>query len=255
MAGENINSGVNSEILKYLKEEGPTNTFRLTRMMGLERNKLLTIIGKLEEKEAVKCERGNVIFLKFLSTEKPVKAVAPLLSLPEQQKNEQAAARTPAKRKLAKPPVKSKALLLLQAENKQLQQKVWRLGETVKELEEKASAAPKTITRTVTKSIIKKVPVVKTIIKKVPVTKTVIKRVPITKTVIKLVPVTKTVIRKIRVPAPLPRISVPAPRAESRFWEKLVTHSEQFTEQFKDSGFKLLDNMKQLKEPEFMRHL
>ncbi len=227
MVGEDINS----EILKYLKEEGPTNTFRLTRMMGLERNKLLTLIGKLEQKEAVKCERGNVIFLKFpsiSSIEKPVKAIS---RLPEQKNIEQAATiekRVVEKRVQAaiRKPAQPKALLQLQAENKQLQRKVWQLGETMKELEQKAQAAPKTITKTVTKTIIKKVPVTKTVIKKVPVIKTVVRRVS-------------------------PRIPVPPPPAESKIWEQLKAHSEQF----KHSGFKLLENMKQLREPEFMKYL
>jgi len=80
-------------------------------------------------------------------------------------------------------------------------------------LQNKLKAKPKTITKTVvkkvpvvkTKTVIKKVPVtkIKKVIKKVPVIKTVIKKVPVTKikTVIKKVPVvkTKTVIKKVPV--------------------------------------------------------
>ncbi len=213
MAGEDITS----EVLKYLKEEGPTNTFRLTRMMGLERNRLLTLIGKLEEKEAVKFERGNVIFLKFLPEGK---AITKASSEPRKEA-------TPIKLEPSSEKLKIKEFLQtenLRSENKQLQRKVSQLGEAMKELERKASAAPKTITKTVTRTIIKKVPVTKTIIKKVPVTKTVVRRIQ----------------------APLP---VPPPPTENKVWEKLKAHSEQF----KMSGSKLFENMKQLREPEFMK--
>ncbi len=144
-----------SELLEYLKKAGPINTFRLASVMNLERSKLLQIIGRLEEKEAVKFERGNVIFLKFPSEEKPVKTILPKL---EKKKTEKAA---------VKRPVEQKLLQIIQTENAQLQGKVSELKETVKELEKKASVRPKTITRTVTKTIIKKVPVTKTIIKKI----------------------------------------------------------------------------------------
>ncbi len=212
-----VGRGITTEVLEYLKKEGSTNTFKMARMMGLERNKLLTLIGRLEEKEAVKMERGKVIFLKFPAVQEPVlkKPAKTISSPPEQQKIKKIAIR-----KLAKP----NEVLLLQTENKQLQRKVVQLGETMKELERKASAVPKTITKTVTRIIIKKVPVTKTIIKKVPVT--------------------KTVVRRVQAPLPVP----PRP-AENKVWEKLKAHSKQF----KVSGSKLFENMKQLREPEFVR--
>ena len=228
--------GIIREILEYLKKEGSTNTFKMARAIGLERNKLLTVIGRLEKKEAVKLERGNVIFLKFPVAEKPVKAISPrseqknIDSILEPKKIEKAVANKLAISKPAKP----RALLRLQSENKQLQRKVLQMGETMKELERKALARPKTITKTVTRTIIRKVPVTKTVIKEVPVIKTVIKKVPITKTVVR-------------------RIQVPTPRTETRIWEKLKAHSEQIKISGSKFGSKLLGNMKQLKEPEFMK--
>ncbi len=217
-----VDESITKKVLEYLKKEGSTNTFKMARTMSLERNQLLTLIGRLEKKEAVKYERGKVIFIKFPAVEKPVKVVSSLLK----QKNIEKAA--------TGKPAQPKALLLLQAENKQLQRKVLQLGESMKELERKASAAPKKITKTI----------IRTIIKKVPVTKTIIKKVPVTKTVVKEVPVTKTVVRRIQASPP-----VPSSPAESKVWEKLKAHSEQF----KVSGSKLFEDMKQLKEPEFVR--
>lgn len=146
MVGESIIE----EILTYLEKKGPTNTFRLASVIGMERYQLLNILKKLEEKQAVKFEYGNVIFLKFVSEEisKPVEVQKISLT---------------SEKVVRRKPAKSKVVQLLQTENKQLQGKLSELKETIKELEKKASAHPNTIIKTITKIRIKKVPVIKKI--------------------------------------------------------------------------------------------
>lgn len=146
MVGEDI------EILEYLEKAGPTNTFRLSSVMGIDRTKLLSLLKKLEEKQAIRFEQGNAIFIKFVSGETPK---------PTEVKEPSFQPRRKAPRKSTKP----KALPFLQTENTHLKGKLSELKETVKELEKKASARPKTITRT----IIKKVPVIKTVVKRISV--------------------------------------------------------------------------------------
>lgn len=58
-----------TRVLEYLKKEGPTNTFRLSRGTGIKRDKLLSIIKTLEEKGAVEFKSGRVRFLKFIEKE------------------------------------------------------------------------------------------------------------------------------------------------------------------------------------------
>lgn len=198
MVGEDIIS----EILVYLKKAGPTNTFRLSSIMGLERDKLLHILKRLEEKEAIRFECGNAAFLKFVSGEKPRPKAVKIEKSPPRPS-------TKVKRKPAKPRV----LQLLQTENKQLQEKLSELKETVKELEQKAVARPKTITRTVIKTIIKKVPVIKTVVK--------------------------------RIPVPL------LPKKERKIKEKPKAKKFEFPKKF--PKFTFMKNIKQLKKPEFVK--
>ena len=203
------------KILDYLEKKGPTNTFRLASVMGLERDQLIKILKRLEEKQALRFEYGNAIFLKFISEEKP----KPVESKPTKITKVSSAPPKKAKRK-------SKALQLLQTENTQLQRKLSELKETVKELERKASARPKTIIRTVTKTVVKKVPVTKTIIRKVPVIKTVVKR--------------------IHIPPP--------PSKKNKKTEKESTGKKKFKlPAFKLPQFTFMKNIKQLKKPEFAK--
>ncbi len=211
MVGEDI---IN-EILEYLKKAGPTNTFRLASVMDVDRAKLLSLLKKLEERGALEFERGNAIFIKFISGEKPksveIKEASP-----------------PSESKVKRKPVKPKALQLLQTENTQLQGKLLELKATVKELEQKAHARPKTITRTVTKTIIKKVPVTKTIIRKVPIVKTVVKR--------------------IHVP------SSSSPQKEEKKTEKESIIKLKFKlPTFQLPKFIFMKNIKKLKKPEFTK--
>lgn len=140
------------EILKYLQKQGPANTFRLARKLGIDRHQLLNVIERLEAKGAVTVRSGIVQFLRFLPEEK--KEAPPKISKPRENR----------------PSAKPKVLQTLQSENELLKEKLTELKETIQELEQRASVHPKTITRTVTKTVIKEVPVIKTVIKKIPVT-------------------------------------------------------------------------------------
>lgn len=199
-----------SEILKYLEKAGPTNTFRLSSVIGIDRAKLLSLLKTLEEKQAIRFEYGNAAFIKFVSEEqlKPTEIEKPS-SHPEQK----------IKTKSVKS-AKQKALQLLRTENTRLKGKLSELKETVKELEKKASARPKTITRTV------------------------IKKVPVTKTIIKKVPVVKTVVKKIFVrPSSLP----------AKKEKELTVKKKLKLLSFKLPQFTFLKNIKKIKEPKFVK--
>ena len=201
MVGEDI---IISKLLEYLKRAGPTNTFRLASVIGMERDQLLGILKKLEEKQAVRFEYGNAVFIKFVSEEK---------SRPVEITKTSFAPKKRAKRKSQK----SKALQLLQTENKQLQGKLLELKETVKELEKKTRVRPKTITKTLTKTVIKKVPVTKIVVKKVPVVKTVVKRIHLSS------------------------------KIKKKIKEKLKS------KKFKFPKFTFMKNIKKIKKPEFIK--
>lgn len=147
------------QILEYLKKEGPTNSFRLAHKLKTDRYKLLNIIQKLETKGALSIKGGVVQFLKFPREEKP-KPVKIKEPSPKPKKK----AEFKARRKPGKP----KVLEFLQIENKQLRERLAGTEDIIKELEKKASAHPKIVTRIITKTVIKKVPVIKTVVKRIP---------------------------------------------------------------------------------------
>ncbi len=182
MADEDVIRG----ILTYLEKNGPTNTFRLSSVMGIDRAKLLSLLKKLEEKQAIRFEHGNAVFIKSISKEKPAEVQKTSL-LPEKA--------------VRRKPAKSKALQSLQTENTQLQLKLSKLKETVKELEKKAHTRPKTITRTITKTVVKTVPVTKTVIKKVPVIKTVVKKIYVHPSPLPAKKEKKTVKKRLKLPS------------------------------------------------------
>ena len=185
---------VQRQVLEYLKKKGQTNTFRLARELGIDRHKLLKVIDKLREREAIELRHGNAIFLKFPSEEKKAKIV----EIPSAPKIK---AKTVAKRS-AMLIEKQKLVGSLQYENKKLKEKLSEFEASVKrqhytktkkfreqdelieKLENRLKASqekakikpkivirkievPKIITKTIVKRIIKKVPV--EVIKKVPV--------------------------------------------------------------------------------------
>lgn len=165
-----------SKILECLKKEGQANTFRLTSKLGIDRHKILNIIKKLEEKQAVEFKSGTVKFLKFPEKDKKAAKIVSVKIAPTAQK--------------AKLSEKIKLLGSIQHENKELNEKLSELEGSVKRqhytkskkfreqaelieklenrieiLKQKAKVPPKIITKTVVKRIIKKVPV--EVIKKV----------------------------------------------------------------------------------------
>src|SRR3989344_5934788 len=100
------------KILDYLEKKGPTNTFRLASVMDMERDQLIKVLKRLEEKQVIRFEYGKAIFLKFISEEKP----KPIKSKPTETTEIFPAPQKKVERK-------SKALQLLQTENTQLQRK------------------------------------------------------------------------------------------------------------------------------------
>lgn len=128
--GEEMTSEL--KVLNYLQKEGPSNTFRIASNLDMERGHILDIIKKLEEKGALTVKSGIVYFIEYPLVEKE----APELKI-----------------RNAKPKIHG----ILESENKQLKEKLMKLGEALNEFKKKANAPPKIITKT----IIKKVPVIK----------------------------------------------------------------------------------------------
>ncbi len=214
-------------VLEYLEKNGAANTFRLARVLGIDRQRLLDSIKRLEAKGAVMVKGGTVQFLKYISEEKaiskPEKKVLPPVSGPSRAK------------------AKSKVLQVLQTENKQLKVKLADLKSSMKELEKKASASPKT--KIITRTIVKRVPVTKTVIKKIRSRPKIITRI-----VTRKVPVTKTIIKKIPVSV---SYSPFTKKFTGKVWQKLKDRSPQFKISSKISPSALLKNLRQLKKPEF----
>jgi len=182
---------VQRQVLEYLKKKGHTNTFRLARELGIDRHKLLNVIDKLREREAIELRHGNAIFLKFLSEERKAKIEvkkAPSAPKIRAKSNELSAAQRGKLRE------KTKLLGSLQYENKKLKEKlselegsfkrqhytkskkfreqdelIEKLENRIKALQEKARSKPKIITRKIEVPKIITKTVVKRIIKKVPV--------------------------------------------------------------------------------------
>ena len=72
-------------ILKHLKNQGQTNTFRLARELGVDRYKILKIIGKLEKKQLIEFKSGTVKFLKFPEKDKKAAKIAAVEMAPSKQ--------------------------------------------------------------------------------------------------------------------------------------------------------------------------
>src|SRR3989338_4697749 len=114
-----------NKVLEYLKKHGQTNTFKLATELKIDRHKILNIVKKLEEKQAVEVRSGIVRFLKFPVKEKRVKKkIVKVKKAPSKSKK--------------KIKHKKAALEIFQAENKRLKEK----------LSELQNAPPRIIRRT-----------------------------------------------------------------------------------------------------------
>ncbi len=213
-------------VLEYLKKHGAANTFRLARVLGIDRQHILDSIKRLEAKGAVIVRGGMVQFLKHIPGEKAISEPS------EPEKEVPPLALKPFK-------AKSKALQTLQTENKQLKVQLADLKSSMKELEQKAGASPKT--KIITRTIVKRVPVTKTVIKKIRSRPKIVTRV-----VTKKVPVTKTITKKIPLFQPLF-----ARKFAGKAWQKLKDRSPKFKISSKISPSALLKNLRQLNRPEF----
>lgn len=162
-----------NKILERLQKQGPTNTFRLASESEIDRYKLLKIIKKLEEKQAIELSAGVVKFLKFPSKKRT--EIKNIHAIPKKKSK--------AYKKIKKKRTKRKLILhkSIQNENKELKEKlltlettikkqsniqnklknqakhITKLEETIKELQQKSVAHPKIIRRTIIKNIIEKV--------------------------------------------------------------------------------------------------
>lgn len=153
---------VYQRVLEHLKKEGPLNTFRLATNLDIDRSKLLNFIEKLEKVGAVEVQCGLVRFLKFAVEEKRTESKV-------KESEQKAKAPKIIRRTIVqKVPVIKKVYVKSKKLEEQAEQ-IAKLEKTIKELEKKARAPPKIITKTVTRTIVKKVPVTKTIVRKIPV--------------------------------------------------------------------------------------
>lgn len=57
-------------VLGYLKKEGQANTFRLARVLGIDRHIIINIAKELEEKHVIEFKSGKARFLEFPEEEK-----------------------------------------------------------------------------------------------------------------------------------------------------------------------------------------
>lgn len=202
------------EVLGYLKRKGPTNTFRLATELSIDRHKLLNIIRKLEEKESVNIQTGNVTFLKFPAkekeaTKKPIKTKKVSRLRPKEFKE-----------KISELELDIKQQSIVKNKLKEQAEHIKELENTIEELYKKANASPKIIRRTV----IEKVPVrsrklkeqaeqINKLEKKIKELKQIPPKI-IRRTIVKKVPniIRKTVTKKVYVKVkekPKPRFKLP----------------------------------------------
>ncbi len=177
-----MNTDVQEAILKYLQENKSANTFKLARNLGVDREKLVRELAKLQEKGLIEHRTGMA---RFLSMPKP-EALRP---------EEPGPTKKISKLKTERPRIKKRILpanTRLAEENKKLRTKlsefesrigqqagverrlkaqnthVGRLEEEIKTLQQKASIAPKVIRKTIVKTIVRRVPAKSTETEKMP---------------------------------------------------------------------------------------
>lgn|SRR3989338_4052824 len=115
-------------ILKHLKNQGQTNTFRLARELGVDRYKILKIIGKLEKKQLIEFKSGTVKFLKFPEKDKKAAKIAAVEMAPSKQERKI----VHKIKKAAHRNIKLKVIENLQAENKMFKEKLLGLETRIK---------------------------------------------------------------------------------------------------------------------------
>jgi len=115
-------------ILKHLKKQGQTNTFRLARDLGIDRHKILKIIEKLEKKYLIEFKSGTVKFLKFPEKDKKAaKIVAVKMAHSKQERKIVHKIKKATHRN-----IKLKVIENLQAENKMFKEKLLGLETRIK---------------------------------------------------------------------------------------------------------------------------
>lgn len=172
-----------NRLLGYLKNQGPTNTFRLSRELDIERHKIVDIVKELKGKQAIEFEHGIVRFLKFPEEKKLVKKPVEIKKVPSRPKK-RIKRKVKAKKTVQsgiKPPEELEILENLQEENKRLKEKlsklkfsikkqsdienkfkaqveyIEKLEKTIKELKQKANVPHKIIRKTIIKKVSVKV--------------------------------------------------------------------------------------------------
>lgn len=205
---------VYQKILEHLKKEGPLNTFRLARTLNLDRSKLLNFVEKMEKAGTVEVQHGLVKFLKFVAEEKqvkrPVEVEKPVPKL---------------KKKAVKKIREKTATPKVQAENNELKEKLRKLESKIEELEQKASAPPKIIKKTIAKEV--PVPSVPT-----------------------LTPPSSKKKRKKSKKKKLKKVKKKPKKKEEK---KKIKKAKKKSKKFKLPKFAFMKNIKTLKKPEFVK--
>lgn len=62
-----------SRVVEYLEKQGPANTFKLASDLGIDRDKILNVIEKLSEEQAIEFRFGIVQLLKLPEKREPVR--------------------------------------------------------------------------------------------------------------------------------------------------------------------------------------
>ena len=112
-------------ILEYLKKQGQTNTFRLASELGIDRHKILKIIGKLEKKHLIEFKSGTV---KFPEKDKKAAKIVAVKMAPSKQERKI----VHKIKKATHRNIKLKVIENLQAENKMFKEKLLGLETRIK---------------------------------------------------------------------------------------------------------------------------
>ena len=169
-----METDVQVEILKYLQENKAANTFKLARNLGIDRSKIVRELNKLAEKGLIEHRTGMA---RLLSTPKPglpepvQKISKPITEKPRIRKIPSANIKLADENKNLKARLEELTSHVEQQDGMERRLKaqnahVVRLEEGIRTLQQKASIAPKVITKTVVKTIVRRVP--KIIVRRIP---------------------------------------------------------------------------------------